>query len=102
MDSVMQTHIENEEAIIQSLPEKADLDVLQHVNDVVSFKGLKVMGDIFDDEREENKHKINAFATVTKFGQYLEQRKLNKRLLEKQEVDEIDLNEVLADDEPNP
>jgi hypothetical protein len=75
-----------------ALPVKADLEMLQHYNDVVVLKGLKCMEEILDMPYEERivevggentmkviepKSKISAYAQIVATGRYLETRKAN-------------------------
>ena len=94
----MQFHTENESLLLGTLPEKADLDTLQHVNDVVVLRGLKTIIEVFGDPEETTKQKISAFSAVTKFGMYLEHRKLNKKILDNEIPETITLEEIMNDE----
>lgn len=78
----------------ESLPEKADIDVLRHYGDIILLKGLMEMGEIIVSpaeekvELEENSgvaikimdpsNKIKAFNAVVGLGRYVEQRAANE------------------------
>lgn len=72
----LQIQKENKAAIMEKLPEVANLDVLCHKADQILLKGLRTLDEVMD-YAEEYKDRISAVNATVNFGKYLEVRKAN-------------------------
>jgi hypothetical protein len=88
MRTEMEIHNQAVMDLVETIPEKAELEVLQHYFDVTMLEGVKLIDRVFRDGDEETHTKIKAFKEMTQFGRYLETRKLNNRYIPKEEETE--------------
>lgn len=61
--------------MLQTIPKVPSIDILQDMNDIILYKGLKKLNDMLDDDEETSMQKTKIFSAAVNLGRYIDVRK---------------------------